>query len=74
VDLSDTVTNSQIVDEQSVDRFKDDFKPILSMSAVINGPGHRWGAQVIADKIFASLEEVFAARRARPAEAPSTMS
>jgi len=68
--LFHTVTNSQIVDGQYVDRFKDDFKPIMSMSAVINGPGHRRGAQVIADKIFASLEEVFAAQRARPADEP----
>ena len=74
VDLFDTVTNSQVVNGQYIDRFKDDFKPIMSMSNLINGPGHRRSAEAIADRLFASLEQIYPSKSAlnveqhRPAE------
>ncbi len=64
VDLFDTVTNSQVVNGQYIDRFKDDFKPIMSMSNLINGPGHRRTAETIAGRLFASLEQIYPSKSA----------
>ena len=57
VDLFDTVANSQILDGQYVDSFKDDFKPIMSISHSIHGPDHRQIAKDIADRRFASMQQ-----------------
>lgn len=57
--LFDTVTDSQCVGGQYSDLIKGDFSPIMSMSHIIRGPGHRQGAMKFGDKIFAELEKAY---------------
>jgi hypothetical protein len=70
-DLFTTVTNSQVVDGQYSDLMRGDFAPIMSMSHLINGPGHRGAAMKLGDKIFADLEKAYAAQNVRRAAAGS---
>jgi hypothetical protein len=53
------VTNSEMIDGQYVDHVRDDFKPIMSLSNLINGTGHRRAAEKIAESTFASLQKIF---------------
>jgi hypothetical protein len=68
VDLFDTVTNSEVIEGQYVDHVTYDFKPIMSLSNLINGPGHRRAAEKIAESLFASLEKVYLAKGDAEAE------
>ncbi|WP_439923557.1 hypothetical protein [Nitrobacter sp. JJSN] len=59
-DLFDTVTDSQCTDGQYSDVIKSDFSPIMSMSMLISGPGHRRLAVERGEQVLAALEEVYA--------------
>jgi hypothetical protein len=64
--LFDTVTDSKYVDGQYCDVIKSDFSPIMSMSMVISGPGHRRAAIDRGEKIIASFSETYAKMNQRP--------
>jgi hypothetical protein len=55
IDLFETVTNSELADGRYVDHVTEDFKPIMSVSNLVNGVGHRRAAGRIADALFESL-------------------
>lgn len=67
--LFDTVTDSQYVEGQYSDLIKGNFSPIMSMSNLINGPGHRRAAMAVGDKIFAELKKTYAEMNQRRVEA-----
>lgn len=58
-DLFETLTNSEMIEGQYVDHIVDEFKPVMSMSNLINGPGHRRAAGKIANSLFASLQALY---------------
>ena len=62
------MTNSEVIEGQYVDHVTYDFKPIMSLSNLINGPGHRRAAEKIAESLFASLEKVYLAKGDAEAE------
>lgn len=59
IDLFETVTNSELAHGQYVDHVTDDFKPIMLVSNLMNGVGHRAAARRIADALFESLRKVY---------------
>ena len=65
IELFETVTNSQFVDDQYSDVFTGDFKPIMSMSILMNGPGNRQTAISLGERIFGELEKLYASQSAR---------
>jgi hypothetical protein len=67
--LFDTVTDSQCVEGKYSDLIKGDFKPIMSMSNLTNGPGHRKAAMAIGNGMFAELEKAYAEMNERRREA-----
>lgn len=71
-ELFETVTDSQYVDGQYSDLIKGDFSPIMSMSMVISGLGHRQAAISHGEKMFAILESAYAEMNKRRVEALQT--
>ncbi len=59
IDLFETVTNSEFADGKYVDHVTDNFKPTMSISNLMNGVGHRFAAERIADALFESLRKVY---------------
>jgi hypothetical protein len=57
--LFESVKDSRCVDGQYVDLMKGDFSPIMSLSHIISGPGHRRLAMEMGDKIFSELEQTY---------------
>jgi hypothetical protein len=67
--LFDTVTDSQCIDGQYSDVIKGDFAPIMSMSMLISGVGHRRGAIDRGEKVLGILRESYAQMNQRRVEA-----
>jgi len=64
--LFSTVTEGCVQDGQYIDQIKG-FSPYSSMSALIDGPGHRARARMLGDQVFSSLEGWYEKASARPA-------
>jgi hypothetical protein len=67
--LFDTVADSRCIDGQYSDVIKGDFAPIMSMSMLISGVGHRRAALIGAKRVLGVLRESYAQMNQRRVEA-----
>lgn len=58
VGLFETVTESRVEGDVHSDTIKSCFSPFMSMSYLIDGPGHRRAAMALGDRVFEVLERL----------------